>query len=76
MEPPEVDDARSEVSRLVPLHEWFTHQLDSIRLGLGSDAAALSSPLYEKALRYERLVARLENRIRVAMLRLVRANEE
>jgi hypothetical protein len=69
------DDARSEVRDLVPLHEAFTRQLDSLRLGLGAGEAALASPLYEKALRYERLVGRLENRIRVAMFRLVRATD-
>ncbi|MEN8161069.1 MAG: hypothetical protein ABFS41_13440 [Myxococcota bacterium] len=37
--------------------------------------ATLASPLYEKTIRYERLVGRLENRIRIAMLRLVRESE-
>ena len=75
MTPREPDDARSEVAHLVPLHESFSRQLASLRLGLGTEGAALSSPQYEKALRYERLVGRLENRIRVAMLRLVRADD-
>jgi hypothetical protein len=75
MNPPDSDDARSEVRDLVPLHEAFTRQLGSMRLGLGVSEGALASPLYEKALRYERLVGRLENRIRIAMLRLVRATD-
>ncbi len=64
------DDARAEVAELVPLHEHFARQLSSVRLGLGAAEGGSAAKLYEKALRYERLVGRLNNRIRVAMLTL------
>ena len=41
-----------------------------MRLSLCDAEATRSALLYEKALRYERLIGRLENRIRVAMLSL------
>ena len=66
--PPDV--ARAEVSELVPLHEQFARQLGAVRLSLCEAEPTRSPWLYEKALRYERLVGRLENRIRVAMLAL------
>lgn len=66
--PPDV--ARAEVSELVPLCEQLARQLSAVRLRLADEEAERSAPLYEKALRYQRVVGRLENRIRVALLAL------
>jgi hypothetical protein len=41
-----------------------------VHLDLCNAEPARCVPLYEKALRYQRVVGRLENRIRVAMLSL------
>lgn len=65
-----VDVARAEVTELVPLCERFAQELGSVRLRLCEADSARSAPLYEKALRYQRIVGRLENRIRVATLSL------
>jgi len=70
MPPTPPDVARAEMTQLVPLYELFAKQLGSVHLDLCNAEAARSVPLYEKALRYQRLVGRLENRIRVAMLSL------
>ena len=70
MPPTQPDEARAEVTELVPLHELFAKQLGAVRLSLCDAEATRSALLYEKALRYERLIGRLENRIRVAMLSL------
>jgi hypothetical protein len=70
MSPTPPDVARAEVSELVPLHEQFAKQLGAVRLDLCEAEPSRSTRLYEKALRYQRLVGRLENRIRVAMLAL------
>ena len=64
------DVARIEVSELVPLHVQFARELGSVRLRLCEAELTRSTRLYEKALRYQRLVGRLDNRIRVAMLAL------
>lgn len=64
------DVARAEVSELVPLHEQFAKQLGAVRLDLCEAGPSHSTRLYEKALRYQRIVGRLENRIRVALLAL------
>jgi hypothetical protein len=66
--PPHV--ARAEVSELVPLCEQLARQLGAVRLRLVEEEVERSARLYEKALRYERVVGRLENRIRVALLSL------
>jgi hypothetical protein len=66
MTPLPPDDARAEVTELVPLYERFAHQLASARLRLCEADRGHSAPLYEKTLRYERIVGRLGNRIRVA----------
>ena len=66
--PPDV--ARAEISELVPLHDQLALQLGALRLRLCEAEAERSARLYEKALRYQRLVGRLENRIRVALLAL------
>ena len=66
--PPDV--ARAEMTQLVPLYELFAKQLGSVHLDLCRAEAERCVALYEKALRYQRLVGRLENRIRVAMLSL------
>ena len=68
--PASPDVARAEVTQLVPLYEQFAKQLGAVQLHLFEAQADRSTPLYEKALRYQRLVGRLENRIRVAMLSL------
>ena len=70
MTPLTPDVARAEVSELVPLCEQFARQLGAVRLLLAEEEAERSARLYEKALRYQRVVGRLENRIRVAMLSL------
>ena len=70
MTPVPHDAARAEVSELVPLHDQFARELGAVRLSLCEAEPARSTPLYEKALRYQRLVGRLENRIRVALLSL------
>jgi len=64
------DVARTEISELVPLHDQFARQLGAVRLRLAGEEAERSTRLYEKALRYQRVVGRLENRIRVALLSL------
>ena len=64
------DVACAEVSKLVPLHDQFARQLGAVRLSLCEAEPHRSTPLYEKALRYQRLVGRLENRIRVAQIAL------
>jgi hypothetical protein len=69
MSPLPPDLARAEVCELVPLRETFARQLGEVRLQL-CEAGGSPGQLYEKALRYERLVGRIENRIRVAMLSL------
>jgi hypothetical protein len=66
--PPEA--ARAEVTQLVPLYELFAKQLGAVQLDLCEAESDRSTLLYEKALRYQRLVGRLENRIRIAMLSL------
>lgn len=66
--PPE--DARAEVTELVPLYERFAHELASARLRLCEADRRRSAPLYEKTLRYERILGRLGNRIRVATVSL------
>jgi hypothetical protein len=68
---PEV--ARAEVSELVPLHEQIARQLGEVRLRLVEATPTDEDPLYEKALRYQRVVGRLENRIRVALLSLAQS---
>jgi len=68
--PPSPDVARAEVTQLVPLYEQFAKQLGAVQLDLCEARDERCTPLYEKALRYQRLVGRLENRIRVAMLSL------
>jgi hypothetical protein len=75
MPPTPPDEARAEVTQLVPLHEQFAKQLGALRLSLCEAEASRSVQLYEKALRYERLVGRLENRIRVATLSLTQLAE-
>jgi len=70
MTPTSPDLARAEVSQLVPLHELFAKQLGAVRLSLCEAEDSDNASLYEKALRYERLVGRLENRIRIALLSL------
>lgn len=75
MPPTQPDDARAEVTQLVPLHEQLAKQLGALRLSLCEAEAERSEQLYEKALRYERVVGRLENRIRVATLSLAQAVE-
>ena len=67
------DSARADVAELVPLHEHFAKQLCALRLGAAEGGP--TTKLYEKALRYERLVGRLDNRIRVAMLTLAQHAE-
>jgi hypothetical protein len=69
--PPE--HARAEVAELVPLHQHFAKQLCAVRLGAAEGGS--TAKLYEKALRYERLVGRLDNRIRVALLTLAQHAE-
>lgn len=73
MTPIPTDVARAEVWELVPLHDQFARQLGSVRLSLCDAEPTRSTRLYEKALRYQRLVGRLDNRIRVAMLSLAEA---
>jgi hypothetical protein len=75
MPPTQPDEARAEVTQLVPLHELFAKQLGAVRLSLCEAEANRSALLYEKALRYERLIGRLENRIRIAMLSLTERAE-
>jgi hypothetical protein len=75
MSPTPPDIARAEVTELLPLHELFAKQLGAVRLDLCEAEAARTTHLYEKALRYERVVGRLENRIRVAMLSLAQRAE-
>jgi hypothetical protein len=70
MTPLPPDDARAEVAELVPLFERFTRELASARLRLCDAEQDRSAPLYEKALRYERIVGRLGNRIRMATVAL------
>ena len=70
MPPTPPDEARVEVTQLVPLHELFAKQLGAVQLSLCDAEANQSALLYEKALRYQRLIGRLENRIRVALLSL------
>jgi hypothetical protein len=64
------DEARAEVAELVPLFERFARELASAQLRLCDAEQERSAPLYEKALRYERIVGRLGNRIRVAAVKL------
>lgn len=71
--PPEV--ARAEVTQLVPLHDLFAKQLGAVRLSLCDAEVDRSGLLYEKALRYQRVIGRLENRIRVALLSLAQSAE-
>jgi hypothetical protein len=70
MTPLPPDDARAEVTELVPLYERFARDLASARLRLCEAEQARSAPLYEKTLRYERIVGRLGNRIRFATVTL------
>jgi len=75
MPPTPAEEARAEVTQLVPLHEQLAKQLGALRLSLCDADGARSEGLYEKALRYERLVGRIENRIRVATLSLAQPAE-
>ena len=70
MSPLPPDDARAEVTELVPLYERFARELASTRLRLCETDRRRSAPLYEKTLRYERILGRLGNRIRVATVSL------
>ena len=70
MPPLPPDDARAEVTELVPLYERFARDLASAQLRLCEADEGRSAPLYERALRYERIVGRLGNRIRVATVAL------
>jgi hypothetical protein len=70
MNPLPPEHARAEVTELVPRYERFARELASARLRLCDAEHTRSAPLYEKTLRYERLVGRLENRIRIATLAL------
>lgn len=70
MPPTPPDVARAEVTQLVPLHDLFAKQLGAVRLSLCNAEENRSALLYEKALRYQRVIGRLENRIRVAVLSL------
>jgi hypothetical protein len=70
MSPLPPDDARAEVTELVPLYERFARDLASTRLRLCETDRQRSAPLYEKTLRYERILGRLGNRIRVAAVSL------
>jgi hypothetical protein len=75
MPPTPPDIARAEVTQLVPLHDLVARQLGAVRLSLCDAEATHSGLLYEKALRYQRVIGRLENRIRVAMLSLTERAE-
>ena len=67
MNPSTPEVAREEVSQLVPLAEQIARQLGEVRLQLCDAAPGGEDPLYEKALRYQRVMGRLENRIRSAV---------
>jgi hypothetical protein len=69
--PPDV--ARAEVAQLAPLHAQLARELDAARVRLCEAEPEHSHGLYEKVLRYQRVLGRLDNRIRVAMLALAQA---
>jgi hypothetical protein len=73
MSPLPPDAAREEVAQLAPLHAQLARELDAVRLRLCEAEPGKSTGLYEKALRYQRVLGRLDNRIRVALLALAQS---